>query len=373
MTRIIPSLRRRSVRLVLGQVGSRLAAITTAALIFVLIAVGFPLLVNAQEQSNVQTWEYRVLYFTELTFIGNEARATVRAARGLSVGAVSWGGAKGNEAVFSLPSRPLAQEQTITFVLPLNGPVPSLVFPWRDEYGNTGILTLRSDLIPHPLPSVDTSFCRLKVNWLRWRPGIFEGGVQIDECTDSTNRIVPVVIEQGYVETRTLNAKRRIYPLHVTGTLTVTHPESKATVQLPLTSSQETLFALPTNTEGGFQNIVFLAELINNVNVGMPNYVNTAHFPAWNHTYLGRSSFICGTTSQHRYWTHDLTIPAHIESQPGAPWTSNQDWPEIVPLITGLFADATFAIAPPPPDPPETQTQPGAPLDPSDPIWGWGR
>ena len=326
------------------------------------VGAGYPLLVNANDVSRSEPGQPRLLYMEEITFIGDEVRITMRAARKLKVTATSWGGPHGDDPVFSIPARPMEKQEATTFIMPLNGPTPSLIFHWGDHYGNRSAITLRSDLMPYPLPTVDTNFCRLRVNWLRWRPGTIEGGVQLEDCVSSTTRVVPAIIEQGYVETRSVNVDRAVYPQNYEGTLTVTHPGNGHQVETAITSAEETQFILATPTDRNFHNLTLFADITTNLNVSMPHYVNTVHFPAWSFTYTARSTFLCGTAAQDRNWTHNMQIPAHTESHAGKDWTSNQDWPEQVALHTGIYADSQFQVAPDP-TPLRSSLVPGVPIN----------
>ena len=94
----------------------------------------------------------RRLFIERLTVTANAATVVLKAAANLEVEVRAFGGPDGREPKFQRENT-LGRGGRSSYLMPLDGPVPSFTFSWRDEHGQAGALSLAGDQLPYPLPA----------------------------------------------------------------------------------------------------------------------------------------------------------------------------------------------------------------------------
>ena len=100
----------------------------------------------------------RRLFIERLTVTASAATVVLKAAANLEVEVRAFGGADGREPTFHRENT-LGTGGRSSYLLPLDGPVPSFTFAWRDEHGQAGAISLAGDQLPYPLPAVEGELC----------------------------------------------------------------------------------------------------------------------------------------------------------------------------------------------------------------------
>ena len=269
----------------------------------------------------------RRLYYEELWVAGDRAQVALRAATDLEIRVRAFGGLWGRELRY-WSAAALDERGTVSYSLPLAGDEPSLTFSWKDGIGQGGAVTIRSELIPHPLPSTGGGLCDLEVTSLGWTPGLVKG-VVLSDCVKHVDEVVKVWTAVGH-DLIGVDAVIESKVTAITGTATVT--DGGYTLTVPFVPDGETEFSLPVAVGEVARDVEITADLEATLEIAMPDMVRLTHHPAWNEKRTetvrlwrpgtGRSvsrtvtiSHDDGTTSRH-------TISAYL-SIPGATVTRN--------------------------------------------------
>ena len=113
--------------------------------------------------------EGRRLFVEGLTFSGDRASVTLRAATPLDIRVRAFGGPEGSWLRF-WDSASLDEGERIDYSLPRPGPSPSFTFSWEDTLGQAGAVTVEEAQLPFPLPVVEGELCDLRMTSLGWTP-----------------------------------------------------------------------------------------------------------------------------------------------------------------------------------------------------------
>ena len=216
----------------------------------------------------------RRLFIERLTVTASAATVVLKAAANLEVEVRAFGGADGREPTFHRENT-LGQGGRSSYLLPLDGPVPSFTFAWRDEHGQAGAISLAGDQLPYPLPAVEGELCDLRIVSLVWRPDRLEGGVRSD-CVATLEERVELQTAAGHAElsqTAVLEAQ----VARVSGTLTVSAGGRETTsVFVP---DGETRFTLAQPAESGILSVEITAALSADLRIALPPLVQLTHRP----------------------------------------------------------------------------------------------
>ena len=216
----------------------------------------------------------RRLFIERLTITDSAATVVLKAAANLEVEVRAFGGADGREPKFQREDT-LGRGGRSSYLLPLDGPVPSFTFAWRDEHGQAGALSLAGDQLPFPLPTAEGELCDLQLVSLIWRADRIEGGVRSD-CVTSLEEPVELETASGHVglsQTALLKAHVTV----VSGTLTVSAGDRQANAGF--VPDGETRFTLALPAENGILAVVLNAELTADLRVALPPLVQLTHHP----------------------------------------------------------------------------------------------
>ena len=216
----------------------------------------------------------RRLFIERLTVTASAVTVVLKAAANLEVEARAFGGADGREPTFHR-EHTLGKGGRLSFLLPLDGPVPSFTFAWRDEHGQAGAISLAGDHLPYPLAAVEGELCDLQMVSLVWRPDRIEGGVRSD-CVATLEERVELQTAAGH---RALNqtALLEAQVAHVSGTLTVSASGHETTaVFVP---GGETRFTLAQPAESGILSVEITTELSADLRIALPPLVQLTHRP----------------------------------------------------------------------------------------------
>ncbi len=216
----------------------------------------------------------RRLFIERLTVTQTAATVVVRAAANLEIEARAFGGPDGRESRFQRDDT-LGTGGRSSYVAPLDGPVPSFTFSWRDEHGQAGAVSLAGDQLPYPLPEVQGELCDLRLVRLSWREGTVEGSVRSD-CRAGLDEPVELETASGHAHlshTALLPAEMT----RITGTLTVSANGRQASV--PFVAGGETLFQLPLAAERAILAVEITAALTAELRIALPPLVQLTHRP----------------------------------------------------------------------------------------------
>ena len=216
----------------------------------------------------------RRLFIERLTVTASAATVVLKAAANIEVEVRAFGGSGGREPKF-LRENTLGTGGRLSYLLPLDGPVPSFTFSWRDELGQAGAISLAGDQLPYPLPAVEGELCGLQMVSLVWRPDRIEGGVRSD-CVATLEERVELETAAGHralSQTALLEAQVTL----VSGTLTVSAGGRETTaVFVP---DGETRFTLAQPAESGILAVEITTELSADLSIALPPLVQLTHRP----------------------------------------------------------------------------------------------
>ena len=216
----------------------------------------------------------RRLFIERLTVTASAATVVLKAAANLEVEVRAFGGADGREPTFHRENT-LGTGGRLSYLLPLDGPVPSFTFAWRDEHGQAGAISLAGDQLPYPLPSVEGELCRLQMVSLVWRADRVEGGLRSD-CVATLEERVELQTAAGHralSQTALLEAQVTL----VSGTLTVSAGGHETTAVF--VSDGETRFTLAQPAESGILSVEITTELSADLRIALPPLVQLTHRP----------------------------------------------------------------------------------------------
>ncbi len=172
----------------------------------------------------------RRLYVESLAVFEDRATVTLRAATDIDLSVQAFGGPGGQELGFWGAASVRAGQSTF-YTLPLSGDAPSFTFAWVDTLGLAGAVSLRGDQLPHPLPVVEGELCDVRVTQLRWSPGSITGSLAADECIQSVDHPIDLVLITGEEHIAgPLVMKTRV--TNVYGSVTVSSGDASTTVNL---------------------------------------------------------------------------------------------------------------------------------------------
>ena len=216
----------------------------------------------------------RRLFIERLTVTASAATVVLKAAANLEVEVRAFGGADGREPTFHRENT-LGTGGRSSYVLPLDGPVPSFTFAWRDEHGQAGAISLAGDQLPYPLPAVEGELCDLQLVSLVWRLDRLEGGLRSD-CVQALEEQVELETAAGHralSQTALLEAQVTL----VSGTLTVSAGGHETTaVFVP---GGETRFRLAQPAASGILAVEITTELSADLSIALPPLVQLTRRP----------------------------------------------------------------------------------------------
>ncbi|MCY4617237.1 MAG: hypothetical protein OXD50_01600 [Chloroflexi bacterium] len=210
----------------------------------------------------------RRLFIERLTVTREAATVVLKAAANLEVEARAFGGPDGREPKFQRDDT-LGQGGRSSYLMPLDGPVPSFTFSWRDEHGQAGAISLSGNQLPYPLPDVSGEVCDLRLVRLSWRSGAIDGSVDSD-CPSRLEEPVELETAAGHVNlshTALLPAE----VTQVTGTLTVSAGGRQSSA--PLLADGATLFELATGAGREIFTVDLTAALTAHLTIELPPLV----------------------------------------------------------------------------------------------------
>ncbi len=216
----------------------------------------------------------RRLFIERLTVTRTAATVVLKAASNLDVEVRAFGGPDGRESKFQRENA-LGQGVRSSYLLPLDGPVPSFTFAWRDEFGQAGALSLSGDQLPYPLPTVAGELCDLRLVSLTWKPGLVEGAVDSD-CVSSLEEPVELQTVAGHAslsQTALLAAEVTA----VTGRLHVSAGAWQASVSF--VADGETRFELAIGADQAIHLVRVDAALTAELQIALPPLVQLTHHP----------------------------------------------------------------------------------------------
>ena len=216
----------------------------------------------------------RRLFIERLTVTRTAATVVLKAASNLDVEVRAFGGADGRESKFQRENT-LGQAGRSSYLLPLDGPVPSFTFAWRDEFGQAGALSLSGDQLPYPLPTVAGELCDLRLVSLTWKPGLVEGAVDSD-CAAMLQEPVELRTVSGHanlIQTTLLAAD----VTSVSGTLSISAGRWRTSV--PFVADGETRFELGIGSGQALHLIELTAALTAELRIALPPLVQLTHHP----------------------------------------------------------------------------------------------
>ena len=216
----------------------------------------------------------RRLFIERLTVTASAATVVLKAAANLEVEVRAFGGADGREPTFHRENTP-GTGGRLSYLLPLDGPVPSFTFAWRDEYAQAGAISLAGDQLPYPLPAVEGELCDLRLVSLVWRPDRIEGGVRSD-CVATLEERVELQTAAGH-RTLSQTAVLEAQVTRVSGTLTVSAGGREATALF--VPDGETRFTLALPAESGILAVEITTELSADLRIALPPLVQLTHRP----------------------------------------------------------------------------------------------
>ena len=216
----------------------------------------------------------RRLYIERLSVTQTAATVVVRAAANLEVEARAFGGPDGSEPRFQREDT-LGRNGRSSYLAPLDGPVPSFTFAWRDEHGQAGAVSLAGDQLPYPLPEVPGALCELRLVRLSWREGTVEGSVRSD-CRARLDEPVELETASGHARlshTALLPAE----VTRITGALTVSANGRQASA--PFVAGGESLFSLTLGASRDILAVEITAALSAELRIALPPLVQLTHRP----------------------------------------------------------------------------------------------
>ena len=254
----------------------------------------------------------RRLFIERLTVTASAATVVLKAAANLEVEVRAFGGADGRDPKF-LRENTLGTGGRLSYLLPLDGPVPSFTFAWRDEHGQAGAISLAGEQLPYPLPAVEGELCHLQLVSLVWRPDRIEGGLRSD-CVATLEERVELQTAAGHralSQTALLEAQVTL----VSGTLAVSAGgrETRA-VFVP---DGETRFRLAQPAASGILAVEITTELSADLRIPLPPLVQLTHRPR---RVERRTETVTLTRPGTSQTVSETIIVADAEGKP-IPWT----------------------------------------------------
>ena len=216
----------------------------------------------------------RRLYVERLSVTQAAATVVVKAAANLEVEARAFGGPDGRQPQFSREDT-LGRNGRSSYLMPLDGPAPSLTFAWRDEHGQAGAVSLAGDQLPYPLPAVEGELCDLRIVRLSWREGTIDGSVG-SVCRSGLDEAVELETVSGHASL----SHTALLPAEVTqttGTLTVS--ASGRQTSAPFVANGETLFTLALGASRAILAVEIAAALTADLRIVLPPLVQLTHRP----------------------------------------------------------------------------------------------
>ena len=245
----------------------------------------------------------RRLYMERLEVSGDRARVSLRAATGLEVLALAFGGEDNRPLRMWWPAT-LGGGESNDYNLPLSGESPSLDFSWEDSLGQAGAISLEGRQLPYPLPSFEGELCDLRVVSVEWVPGTVSGAVS-SECATKVEERVDVEVAAGH-HSQTVTAVIDGSVIAIEGTLRV--DAGGATASFPLVPDGETRFSVQVERGEMVHAVVIEAALEATVEVEVPPLVQLTHHPE-------RSEELSGTVSIMRpgvgRWVSETVVVTH--------------------------------------------------------------
>ncbi len=218
--------------------------------------------------------EGRRLFVESLTVSGERAEVVLRAAADLDLRVRAYGGPEGRSSRYYAVAS-LDQGERATYDLPLHGPVPSLVFSWRDDLGQAGALSLDGERLPYPLPAAAGELCSLRVTSLGWTSNAVEGVVS-STCGSAIEEWVELAVSTGH-HSQAVTALLTAEVTAVSGTVTVAAGARETSVAF--VPGGETRFRLPVAAGEGVHALAIEAELEASLRVALPPLVELTHHP----------------------------------------------------------------------------------------------
>ncbi len=217
----------------------------------------------------------RRLYVEKFAVFEEKATVTLRAATEVDLNVQAFGGPRGKDILFYSGARVGAGE-TIVYTLPLTGESPSFTFAWVDGSGQAGAVSLDGEQLPHPLPVAEGELCDVRVTQLRWSPGALTGRLEADECVQSVEHPIDLVLVTGHVHVAgALMMKTRVTGVY--GSVTLSSGDSSTTVELRPPDSAA--FRLPVPTGRRLHELTVEAVLEASLRGNAPPLVNLELVP----------------------------------------------------------------------------------------------
>ena len=331
----------------------------------------------------------RRLFVEGLTVSNDRAAVTLRAATDIELRARAYGGPEGTWLRFWV-SASLEEGESVSYSLPLHGPVPSFTFSWEDGLGQAGAFTVEHDWIPHPLPEVEGELCDLRMTSLGWSPGAVSGTVE-SECVSTIEHPVELETVAGH-ESVTETALMDAGVTAITGTVSASTGASTASVAF--VAGGETSFRLGVPTGEAVHAVSVDVSLEASLSIPLPPLTVLTHHPArveqvtrTVHLHRpgasdydsetvtvthddGSTSSATATAYAHvpsatiaRDVTVDVQHPEHVKAEVVERSPISQTKQEPLALASGVGADDPFEVLvvpePEPEDPPAEQTPGG--------------
>ena len=216
----------------------------------------------------------RRLFVEGLSVSGDRAAVTLKAATDIDIRVRAFGGSQGTSLRFR-GSASLTEGERIDYSLPLHGPTPSFTFSWEDGLGQAGALTVESEQIPYPLPTIDGELCDLRVASLDWTPGAVTGVIE-SECVSQIEHSVELQTVAGHAsvtETSVMDAQVTA----IAGTVVVATGASTASVAF--VSNGETRFRLPIESGKDVHPVTIQADIEASLRIPVPPLTMLTHHP----------------------------------------------------------------------------------------------
>ena len=292
-----------------------------------------------EDEWNIEEIEFEIpepvpgrrLYMERLEVSGHRAGVTLRAATGLEVLALAFGGELGRPLRMWWPAT-LGEGVSNDYNLPLSGESPSLDFSWEDSLGQAGAFGLEGERLPYPLPSFEGELCDLSVVSVEWTPGRISGSVST-RCESTVEERLDVEVASGHHD-QTVTAVIEGTVTAIAGTLEVATGGGRAVA--PLVADGETAFSLAVARGQAVHELTIAAVFEATVEVEIPPLVQLTHRPEETEELSGwvsvdrpgvsrwvsqmvRVTHDDGTTTEHEVSAH-LSVP---RSTVRAPFTYN--------------------------------------------------
>lgn len=216
----------------------------------------------------------RRLYVERLSVTQTAATVVVKAASNLEVEARAFGGPDGRQPRFQREDT-LGRNGRSSYLMPLDGPAPSLTFAWRDEHGQAGALSLAGDQLPYPLPQVEGELCDLRVVRLSWREGTLDGSVG-SVCRSGLDEPVELETVSGHASL----SHTALLPAEVTRVAgSVMIATAGRETSAPFVANGETLFTLALGANRAILAVEIAAALTADLRIALPPLVRLTHRP----------------------------------------------------------------------------------------------